>query len=114
MSKEAEIEAEIAQLKRERAPHKLIRNARMRLARLKGTHTKAEWEALKDEFQHRCVQCGCEGRHLDKDHIVPVYQGGSDGLDNIQPLCAPCNAGKGPDRFNWVEHRRAYGFEAQA
>lgn len=113
MSKEADLEAEIAQLKADRAPHSLIRGARMRLARLRGAHTKADWEAMKAEFGHRCVKCGAAGRHLDKDHIIPVYQGGSDGLNNIQPLCAWCNSAKGPERFNWAEFRRANGFEAQ-
>lgn len=86
--------------------HKQRRRERIAAARALGTHTAAEWESLKAEFGYRCLRCGREGYHLDKDHIIPVYQGGSDAIGNIQPLCAWCNAGKGPDATNWVELRR--------
>lgn len=87
------------------------RRARMVSARAKGTHTREQWQALCAEFDYRCVRCGLEGYHLDRDHIIPVYQGGSDGINNLQPLCAWCNSGKGPESTNWVTHRRAHGFE---
>ena len=106
----SELDAAIASAKSDGSPHYRIRSLRMQRARILGTHTKAEWEALKAEFHHRCVKCGRAGCHLDKDHIRPVYQGGSDALDNIQPLCAWCNAGKGRESLNWVEHRRKEGF----
>lgn len=110
MSAESDLIKRIEDLKREGAPHSRIRGARVALARLRGRHTKEEWEALKAEFGHRCVQCGRSGYHLDKDHIIPLYQGGSDGLDNLQPLCAWCNASKGADSTNWAEIRRREGF----
>jgi 5-methylcytosine-specific restriction endonuclease McrA len=31
---------------------------------------------------------------LEVDHKVPVAQGGSDALDNLQTLCVDCNRGK--------------------
>jgi uncharacterized protein YdaU (DUF1376 family) len=77
-----------------------LRSERMTVARQKGKHTKAEWESLREFCGYRCVKCGAEGRQ-DRDHIVPVYQGGSDGIDNIQPLCARCNAGKGPESVDY-------------
>ena len=74
------------------------RAQRLKEARQKGTHTKAEWQAMKDFFKV-CVMC--YGKHgytnLERDHIKPLYQGGSDSIRNIQPLCAKCNAGKGAD-----------------
>jgi uncharacterized protein YdaU (DUF1376 family) len=79
------------------------RSERMAAAKKKGTHTREEWVALVEVCGHQCVQCGATG-HLDRDHIVPVYQGGSDSIDNIQPLCARCNASKGPDS---TDHRPA-------
>jgi len=90
------------------------RKKRLAAARLLGTHTKNEWESLKKSLDFRCAKCGEKGWHLDKDHIVPLYLGGSDGIDNIQPLCAPCNARKGPDTTNWKAMRMEYGFDANA
>jgi hypothetical protein len=90
--------------------NKVLRSLRLRAARLRGTHTKEEWNNLVNEFSGRCVRCGRSGYHLDKDHIIPVYQGGSDSIDNLQPLCAWCNAAKGPEDINWVALRRQKGF----
>lgn len=79
------------------------RSERMAAARALGTHTKAEWNAMVDALGCRCVRCGATGKMV-KDHIKPVYQGGSDGIDNIQPLCVKCNAEKGPEN---IDHRPA-------
>lgn len=63
--------------------------------------TAAEWKRLRRLAKHRlpywCAQCGAEpaGRDgLELDHIVPVAEGGADGLDNLQWLCASCHAEK--------------------
>ena len=84
---------------------------RLAAARLKGAHTREQWIALIGEFEGRCVRCGEEGWHLDRDHIIPLYQGGSDGIENIQPLCARCNAGKGADDTDWKSYRKENGFQ---
>ena len=72
----------------------------MILARQKGTHTKKQWQYLV-EFFGLCVKCFSTDRHLEKDHIIPVYQGGSDGIENIQPFCAWCNASKGSESVDY-------------
>jgi uncharacterized phage protein (TIGR02220 family) len=75
-----------------------IRSKRLAEARGKGRHTKEEWEKMKSFFKNCCVFCG--GEVVDgpiKDHIIPIYQGGSDGIDNIQPACRGCNSSKGSD-----------------
>lgn len=43
-----------------------------------------------------CKICGANGPgvKLEVDHIVPVAEGGSDSLDNLQTLCFECNRGK--------------------
>lgn len=51
----------------------------------------------RDSF--RCVRCGRSpaneaGIQLQVDHIVPWANGGETRLDNLQVLCAECNAGK--------------------
>ncbi|GAA3811319.1 HNH endonuclease [Amycolatopsis tucumanensis] len=46
----------------------------------------------------RCAQCGRRplehGVVLVVDHKVPREWGGTDDIDNLQPLCEECNAGK--------------------
>lgn len=44
--------------------------------------------------RYRCRICGRSGIELEVDHMVPVAQGGSDALDNLQTLCFDCNRGK--------------------
>lgn len=78
------------------------RRMRMKEARAKGTHTQAEWEYLKELTDNRCVKCGTDEYNVERDHVLPVYQGGSDSIENIQPLCARCNAKKGPESIDYV------------
>lgn len=61
-----------------------------------GSWTAAEWEALKAECDHRCLMCGLPEPEivLTVDHIVPVSLGGTNTIDNLQPLCRPCNSKK--------------------
>jgi 5-methylcytosine-specific restriction endonuclease McrA len=61
-----------------------------------GAHTKQQWECLKALFSYRCVCCGLQEPEikLTEDHVIPLSLGGSDKIDNIQPLCMPCNSHK--------------------
>lgn len=81
------------------------RSQRLADARQKGTHTPDEWLALLGIFG-ACVKCGAANESLVggkcvKDHIVPIYQGGSDAIDNIQPLCRNCNSAKGAETIDY-------------
>jgi len=57
------------------------------------THTKQEWEALKEKCNHSCLYCGST-KSLSKDHIIPLSKKGTDEISNIQPLCQSCNSKK--------------------
>ena len=50
---------------------------------------------LRDGY--RCRECGISNLEtsLEVDHIIPVSQGGSDELGNLQTLCCTCNRAKG-------------------
>ena len=65
----------------------------IRRSNMEGSHTKQEWEELKNRFAYTCLRCGKQEPdiQLSKDHIVPVVHGGTDYIDNIQPLCITCN-----------------------
>lgn len=66
---------------------------RARKANAEGSHTVSEWESLIDRYDGVCLSCQSKGP-LTRDHIVPLSKGGSDCIDNIQPLCATCNLKK--------------------
>ena len=77
-------------------PHVIAHLKARRYAREKGAagnHTLKDWEKLKEKCRNRCVHCG-EEKPLTKDHIVPLSEGGSDYINNIQPLCRSCNSKK--------------------
>lgn len=82
--------------------HARTRAARLAEARKKGRHTQEEWESLLTLTGQQCVRCRAQGVDLVKDHITPIYLGGSDGIENIQPLCIRCNSSKSSDT---TDHR---------
>lgn len=67
-----------------------------------GGHSEAEWVALCAQYGGRCLRCSRTDTKLTRDHIVPVSKGGTDNIDNIQPLCAGCNNKK---RTRTIDYR---------
>lgn len=55
--------------------------------------TREEWDALCNKYGNKCLACGNAGK-LTIDHVVPLSRGGSNSIDNIQPLCLGCNLSK--------------------
>ena len=71
--------------------HTQATKARRRSA--EGSFTAAEWRAMCDRYGNVCLACGASGK-LSADHIVPLSRGGSNTIENIQPLCLACNLRK--------------------
>jgi 5-methylcytosine-specific restriction endonuclease McrA len=60
----------------------------------KGHFTVEEFDALCSTYSYACLSCGATDRVLEADHVVPLTRGGSDEINNIQPLCGECNRRK--------------------
>jgi hypothetical protein len=79
---------------------KFNRAERLANARRLARHSAEEWQALLWICGGVCVKCGADD-DIVKDHILPIYRGGSDGIENIQPFCRSCNAAKGPENVDY-------------
>jgi 5-methylcytosine-specific restriction endonuclease McrA len=74
-------------------------NARRAAKRAGGRFTAAEWVALKQRYDYHCLRCGRREPEisLSADHVIPLSKSGLNIIDNIQPLCKPCNTAKHTD-----------------
>ena len=67
----------------------------------KGSHTVGQWLAVLARYGSRCIACGAT-EDIQQDHVVPLTSGGSDYINNIQPLCRRCNILK---KGRYVDYR---------
>ena len=66
-----------------------------------GTHSEDAWQSMLAGLNHKCASCACGGR-LTRDHILPLVCGGTDLIENIQPLCGSCNCRKWTKFINYL------------
>lgn len=67
-----------------------------------GSPMRRAWDAMRwrvrefiyDRDGRRCLLCGAT-EPLEVDHRIPLARGGTNDLENLQTLCAPCNRRKG-------------------
>lgn len=77
--------------------------AKRKLWELNGSFTQDEWEVLCEFYENKCLSCGRADVKLTVDHVVPLSKGGSNMIDNIQPLCGSCNSSK---NTKTIDYRR--------
>lgn len=72
-----------------------------------------DYNLLKEKFAklgNKCIICG--NKDITIDHIIPVSKGGTNDIDNLQPLCKSCNSSKGnktmEDFLNYLERKKKY------
>lgn len=66
-----------------------------------GKLTRQQWRELCQQHNYCCAACGQKAK-LTIDHIIPLSRGGKHSIENIQPLCLPCNQSKSA---NTVDYR---------
>jgi len=74
------------------------RRARRLGIELTGGMSDVDFAELCARYDHRCLCCGRTDVVLTVDHIVPIVDGGSGNIGNVQPLCVSCNGYKS-DKF---------------
>lgn len=78
-----------------------------------------DWQDCMLYFRASCAYCGApEGRaaasKLDRDHLVPISQGGHTTKYNIIPACIKCNRGRGNRDWQvWYKQQDFYTVERE-
>lgn len=70
-----------------------------------GTFSRLEFARMKEFWGNVCLCCGTSN-NLCADHVIPLAKGGINSIENIQPICQPCNLIKNTEyvdlRLFWI------------
>jgi len=95
-------------------PEKHVANQhrrRTRKTQAGGSYTAAEFKALCEQYDNRCLCCGrsFDEVRVNVDHIIPISSGGTSNIDNLQPLCQKCNFEKHDKIIDYRKLKRGTG-----
>ena len=83
---------------REHPEQRKLASLRRRVVEMnaEGDFTIGEWDLLKKQYGYTCPCCDRKEPEISLtiDHIIPLIKGGSNYIENIQPLCQSCNSSK--------------------
>lgn len=67
-----------------------------------------DWEDLLSSTGNKCLCCGISFDEAlpTVDHVTPLSRGGTNKIDNIQPLCKRCNSRK---HQKYIDYRPSAG-----
>ena len=92
---------------------------RARLVKADGSFTYQEFRSLCKMFNYVCLCCGKTekqllkfGRKLVPDHVKPLARGGSNKIENIQPLCHGRGGCNNLKHANEIDYRHSVLREA--
>jgi len=54
----------------------------------------SDWVDLCNKYENKCLCCGAKEK-MTIDHVIPLILGGTNSIENVQPLCLSCNSKKG-------------------
>lgn len=110
------------------ACHAMAHRRRLTIKEAGDSFKPHEWQALKTACDNRCLLCGRQEPdvYLTKDHIIPPDFGGTNTIENLQPLCGvprlalnsvtSCNSSKyqTPVDYRPIHVRLAFGFSTRS
>jgi 5-methylcytosine-specific restriction endonuclease McrA len=65
----------------------------------------------EDINKHRCMCCKkvlISNRRFEVGHVLSVKEGGTDEINNLRPICSPCNHSMGTK--NMIDFVKTYGY----
>lgn len=67
---------------------------------------------LINDYCNRCAYCGKYLDHPTIDHVIPLFSGGNNSMENIVPACTSCNSSKGKKSLLiWMFQQRSKTYE---
>jgi 5-methylcytosine-specific restriction endonuclease McrA len=78
-----------------------VHNKRAKSLGVEGTFTNDEWKSLCLKTGKKCLKCKDDKSTLTVDHVIPLSKGGTNYIENIQPLCKKCNSQKHTESIDY-------------